>query len=426
MVYLDLNVWVFRKDTQDKGENTVQESVKSTESLAHIEYKGVQISLLGTAHVSQASADEVQAQIDSGAYDAVALELCKSRHQNLVDPDAITKLDLLQIIREGKGAMVLANLALGAFQQRTADKLGVEPGADMRTAITAAADHKLPTLLVDRDIGTTLKRIYRSVPFLQRFKILSHLIASIITRRTVSEEEIEHLKKGDVIESTFAQFAESAWNLYEPLVDERDRFMVARLKQEAESSGYQRILAVVGAGHVAGMRRYFEDEGASVQEQNSKSEIEQLNTIPPGSSWWKAVPWAIVGIILIGFGIGFSQSAEIGWHMVQNWVLINGGLAAIGAMIAAAHPITIASAFAAAPLTSLNPMIGAGMVTAAVESYMRKPQVGDFNTLRHDTGTISGWWSNRVARTMLVFLFTGIGSVIGTYIAGYKIFETIA
>ena len=188
------------------------------------------------------------------------------------------------------------------------------------------------------------------------------------------------------------------------------------------------ILAVVGAGHLKGMQNYFNEYHTSQplkSQDNLNSILKTLEHLPPASRFLKIFPWLIVTIIITGFVIGFTRSNELGWSIIQDWVIINGSLAALGALLAAAHPITIISAFIAAPLTSLNPTIGAGMVTAAIEIYIRKPSVGDFMNLRSDTTRISGWWRNRVARTLLVFLFSTIGSAIGTYLAGYRIFEKL-
>ncbi len=404
-------------------EGPVRAESGTPEPMFTFEHGGVSITVLGTAHVSEASVSKVREMVASGEFDAVALELCPNRYQSLVDPDAVGRLDLLQVIRQGKGAMVMASLALGAFQQRIAAQLGVEPGGEMRAAIDSATELGLPVLLIDRDIGITLKRIYRNIPFLRRFRVLSGLLNSVLSRRSVSEAEIEQLKQGDVLESTFNQFAETAPDIYTPLVEERDRYMVARLLAEADASGHSRILVVVGAGHLTGMARIVEQQRDNDQ-VDAAGVVAELDLVPPTSRAVKSIPWLIVAIILAGFAYGFSQSSEVGWQMVQQWVVINGGLAALGALFALAHPVTVISAFAAAPLTSLNPAIGAGVVCAAVESWFRKPQMGDFATLRSDTSKIKGWWGNRVARTLLVFLFTGMGSAVGTYIAGYKIFES--
>jgi pheromone shutdown-related protein TraB len=387
--------------------------------------QNAEVTLLGTAHISRASADKVKELLDSGHYDCVAVELCPSRHNAMLNPDALAKMDLFQVIREGKAAMVAANLALGAFQQRMAEQLDIKPGAEMRMAVDCAAELKIPVLLIDREISITLKRVYRNVPWWQRFNIIGGLLASVVSRQEVSEQEIEKLKEGDILESTFAQFAQEAEFLYKPLVDERDQYMAARLQQEDRGHNYQRILAVVGAGHLKGIQSYLTQWQGEVDRSKAAERIAELDHIPPGVKWIKVIPWVIVALILTGFVIGFSRSADLGLQLIADWVLINGGLAALGALIALAHPVTIVGAFLAAPLTSLNPTIGAGMVTAAIEIIMRKPKVADFSRLRHDTTHIKGWWRNRVTRVLLVFILSTLGSAAGTYLAGFRIFERL-
>ena len=415
--------------TKDNQENTVADtddsntaSTGASEPMATVSVGDSTITLLGTAHVSKTSADKVRELLATGDYDAVAVELCPSRYNAIVNPDALSKMDLFQVVREGKASMVAASLALGAFQQRAAEQMGIQPGAEMRVAIEDAKQARLPVLLIDREVGTTLKRIYRNVPWWQRFNLIGGLLGSVLAREKVSEEEIERLKEGDILESTFAQFAEEEKDLFKPLIDERDRYMVARLRQEVEKQPHAHVLAVVGAGHLAGMVRYFEQAAA----QPVAEEIAELEHIPPGGRWGKRIPWLIVLLVLIGFAVGFSRSPDLGWQMVTDWVLINGGLSALGALIAGGHPLTVIGAFVAAPLTSLNPTVGAGMVTAAIEVYFRKPKVSDFGRLRSDTTTLKGWWRNRVTRTLLVFLFSTMGSAIGTYVAGFRIFDRLS
>jgi pheromone shutdown-related protein TraB len=394
----------------------------SQEPMAEITLGDSRVTLLGTAHVSRTSAEKVKELLTTGDYDAVAVELCPSRYNAIVDPDALARMDLFQVIREGKASMVAASLALGAFQQRAAEQMGIQPGAEMRQAIDSAQENKLPVLLIDREVGITLKRIYRNVPWWRRMNLVTGLLASVVSRQEVSEEEIERLKEGDILESTFAQFAEEERDLFQPLIDERDRYMVARLRQEVAKHPHQHVLAVVGAGHLGGMVKYFREGEAAAPGQI----VEQLDHIPPGRRWVKFLPWLIVLLIVTGFAIGFTRSPELGWQLVLDWVLINGGLAALGALMALAHPLTIVIAFLAAPLTSLNPTIGAGMVTAAVEVYLRKPKVSDFGRLRQDTTHLKGWWCNRVTRVLLVFLFCTLGSAVGTYVAGFRIFERLS
>lgn len=393
-----------------------------TEPLKTVSIGPCTITLLGTAHVSKASADKVQELIATGHYDAVAVELCPSRHKAIINPDAMAQMDLFQVIKKGQASMVAASLALGAFQQRMAEQFNIEPGAEMRVAIKDAQAAKLPVILIDREIGTTMKRIYRNVPWWKRFNLFSGLIASVVSKEKFSAEEIERLKEGDALESSFSQFAENEQDLFRPLISERDEYMSARLIKECRENNYRHILAVIGAGHLNGMAQHLETQSIA----NPDERIAQLDTIPPPSQWFKWIPWLIVALILTGFVIGFMRSPELGTAMVMDWIVINGGLSAIGAAIAFAHPLSILTAFLAAPLTSLNPTIGAGMVVAAAETYLRKPKVGDFNRLRKDTTTLKGWWNNQVTRILLIFILSTLGSAIGTYVAGFRIFEQLS
>jgi len=380
-----------------------------------------ELTLLGTAHVSRTSADKVHELLQGGDYDAVAVELCPSRHRALMDPDGLARMDLFSVIRQGRVYMVVASLALAAYQQRLADQFGIELGAEQRAAITVARERQLPVLLVDREIGVTLKRTAGNLNWWKRFGFFSGLLATLLSREEVTEEEIERLKAGDVLETTFAEFAEDRRNLYVPLIEERDRYMAARLREEIAGKHHEKVLAVLGAGHLSGVAGYLQE----VPERDPKAEIAELDRLPSPQRWPKLIPWLVAVLVLGGFAYGFYQSPRLGLRVVLDWVLINGSLSALGTAVAAGHPLTVVTAFLAAPITSLNPTIGAGMVTGAVELYLRRPSIGDFRCLRQDTAIIKGWWRNRVSRILLVFLFSTLGSAIGTYVAGFRIFERL-
>jgi pheromone shutdown-related protein TraB len=396
--------------------NTTATPEHRQQPLNTIEFGNCRITLLGTAHVSRSSAEQVKALLATGDYDAVAVELCPSRYQSLINPESLSRMDLFEVIRQGKAAMVAASLALAAYQQRIADQFGIEPGAEMREAVASARAKDLPVFLIDREVGVTLKRIYRNVPWWQRFNLVMGLLASLVTRDTVNEEEVERLKEGDVLETTFAQFATEAKPLYLPLIEERDRYMAARLRKEIAQREYRHLLGVIGAGHLRGVSHCLAQETAPAEKI-----IAELDQTPTPSRWPQVFPWLVVALVLTGFVFGFYRSPDLGWQLIKDWIIINGGLAALGSLIAGAHPLTILGAFAAAPLTSLNPTIGAGMVTAALETLLRRPTVGDFKQLRQDTTHLKGWWHNRVTRILLVFLLSTLGSAIGTYVAGFKI-----
>jgi pheromone shutdown-related protein TraB len=387
----------------------------------HVQRDGVLYTLLGTAHVSRASAEAVREMAGSGEFDAIAVELCQARYDALTSERKWTDLDLYRIIRERKAGLVMANLALSAYQRRIAEQFGIEPGAEMRAAAVAAREHDLPLQLVDRDLATTLRRSYASVPWYKRFYLMAGLALGMVSSEKIDEEEIEKLKEGDILESTFTEFAERSPELFEALIAERDRYMAARLREENQAAENRKVLVVIGAGHMEGLARHL--EGSDIPPE---SERRLLEVLPPRARWPRMIPWAIMLLILVGFYIGFSRSPELGWQLVFIWVAINGGLAALGALIARAHPVTILSAVIAAPITSLNPTIAAGMVTGAVESWLRKPRVSDLENLRFDITTLRGWFRNPATRILLVFFLSNLGSAIGTWVAGFKIFGALA
>ena len=385
-----------------------------------VERDGVDYTLLGTAHVSRVSADAVREMAASGEFDIIAVELCQARYDALTAERNWTDLDLYRIVREGKAGLVMANLALSAYQRRIADQFGIEPGAEMRAAAVAAKEHDLPLQLVDRDLATTLRRSYASVPWYKRLYLMSGLALGMVSSEKIDEEAIEKLKEGDILESTFTEFAAHSPELYEALITERDRYMAARLREENKDSPGQKVLVVIGAGHMEGLGEQLESSTAPPEAERAA-----LEAMPPRARWPRLIPWAIMVLVLFGFYLGFSRSPELGWHLVFIWVAINGGLAALGALIARGHPLTVLSAVVAAPLTSLNPTVAAGMVTGLVESWLRKPRVSDLENLRFDITSLKGWFRNPATRILLVFFLSNLGSAIGTWVAGLKIFGAL-
>jgi len=390
------------------------------EPVIELERDGVLYTLLGTAHVSRTSAEIVTQLANSGDFDAISVELCENRHQALTADKRWTEMNLFKILREGKAGMIMASLALSGYQRRIADQLGIEPGAEMKAAIQAADETGTSLQLIDRDLATTLKRVYRTISFWRRFMLLSGLIGSSFSSEEIAEEDIEKLKQGDLLEATFNEFAEQTPEIYRALIAERDEFMAARLREENAGAQGRKVLVVVGAGHLAGLAEYLRNGDDDPQQTQQK-----LNHVPKRARWPRVIPWLVMVLILTGFVIGFMRSPELGWRLVGIWVLINGTLAALGALLARAHPLTILSAFLAAPLTSLNPTIAAGMVTGLIEAWLREPKVSDFERLREDVTQLSGWFKNPATRVLLVFFFSNIGSSIGTWVAGFQIIERL-
>lgn len=382
---------------------------------AIVERDGVRYTLLGTAHVSRVSVEAVEDAIGSGVFDAVAVELDAQRLQAISDPDALAKLNLVDVIRKGRVALFAANLALAAYQRRLAEQLGIEPGAELKRAVTLANERDLPVALIDRDVGLTFKRASRKLGFFGRMKLIGSLLGGLMASDELGEDEIEKLKQGDMLESSFGEFAKSSPQLYDTIIAERDRYMAARLREQAGDA--REVLAVVGAGHLAGLARHLADDAQAPEA--TRAELEHA---PPGRSL-KWVMSLITVLILAMIAWGYYQGgAELGRQLVQEWVLITAGFAALGAAAALSHPLGILAAAIAAPLKPIRPPgVSPGLFSGLVEAYMRKPAYGDFLSLRDDAGTLRGWYRNRVSRTLLSFLLTNIGSSVGVWVAGLRI-----
>jgi pheromone shutdown protein TraB len=344
---------------------------------AIVERDGVRYTLLGTAHVSRASVEAVHAAVHSGAYDTIAVELDPQRHRAMTDPDALAKLDLFQIIRGGKIGLVAANLALAAYQRRLAEQLGVEPGAELKTGLSAG----------------------------------------LFADESVDEDEIEKLKQGDLLESSFGEFAAQTPELFEALIAERDRYMAAKLRAiAAESPPPREVLAVVGAGHLKGLRAALA-QGTDAPDAT----VATLDHVKPPSN----IPWfsLTIGVLLLGaFGWGFWHGGiDLGAKLVLDWIIITAIGGAVGAAAAGAHPLSILAAAVFSPITPLIPALSSGMVSAFVEAWLRKPTYEDMLNLRQDTATIGGWWRNRFARVFVNFMLANMGTSLAVWIAGAKL-----
>lgn len=387
---------------------------------AIVERGGVRYTLLGTAHVSKASVEAVEAAIAQGGYDAIAVELDEQRHRALNDPDALAKMDLVQVIRAGRVPVFAANLALAAYQRRLAEQLGVEPGAELKAAADRAHERGLPLLLIDRDVGITFRRALHALGFWTRMKIGAGVLVSLFADEQVGEDEIEKLKQGDLLESSFGEFARESPQLYETIIAERDRYMAARLRDGVTGS-MRNVLAVVGAGHLKGLATHLRDgrdKPAAIRAE--------LEALPKKSG----IPWftfVLVAFVLGGFAWGFWHGGvDLGGTLVAHWVLATGALGALGCALAGGHPLSILAAFIASPLTPLHPALASGTVSALVEAWIRKPTHADFMALRDDAATLKGWWRNRVARVMLNFFLTSLGTAIGVWTGGLALLKGLA
>ncbi|MBX3711387.1 MAG: TraB/GumN family protein [Lysobacter sp.] len=388
---------------------------------AIVERDGVRYTLLGTAHVSKTSVDVVRAAIATGAYDTIAVELDLQRTQALTDPDALAKLDLVKVLREGKTAVFAANLGLAAYQRRLAEQLDIEPGAELKAAVVDARERGLALQLIDRDVGLTFKRAMQRLGFWGRAKVGGGLMASLFVDEKVSDEQIEGLKQGDMLESSFSEFAADSPALYETVIAERDAYMAARLREiPVQHPGARDVLAVVGAGHLQGMEKHLREDARDPAALRAELEaVKEKSSFP----WFTLL---LAFFVLGGFAWGFWRGgAEVGGELVLEWVLVTGTLGAIGCLLAGGHPLSILTAFVASPVTPLHPALASGTLSALVEAWVRKPTYADFMALRDDVQSVKGWWRNRVARTLLNFFLTSFGTAIGVWAGGAKMIKTL-
>lgn len=369
---------------------------------------GREIVLVGTAHVSQASVEMVREVIAAELPDTVCVELDHQRHKALRNPHHWEKLNLIEIIRQGQAPFLCANLALSAYQKRMGLHTGVRPGAELAAAAEEAEARNLTVRLVDREIRTTLLRAWRRAGFWKKMSLLATLLAGLFEKQTIDEAELARLRETDTLTALLDELAQVLPTVKTILVDERDLFMA----NEIRHAPGQRIVAVVGAAHLPGI-------SARLAAPSPPPEvIAELSVIPEAGSAGKLLQWLIPGLVVGVFVFGFFagdmsklSSAAIGW------ILATGGLSALATAAALGHPLTILSAFVAAPVTTLHPAIGVGFVTGLVQAFLVAPTVKDMERVGDDIVTVRGWWRNRMTRVLLVFFLSNLGAALGVLLA---------
>ena len=373
-----------------------------------LELEGKQIFLVGTAHVSQESVEEVQNVILQEKPDSVCVELCAARYESLCHGENWKSMDIFKVVKENKTLVLLANLLMSSFQKKLGDSLGVRPGEEMLQASIAAEEVNAELVLADRDVRITLQRTWRKLSLFTKSKVMVQMLSSIFVQEEITKEEIENLKQEDTLSQALEELGETAPQMKAILIDERDQFLAENIRTAPGDC----VVAIVGAGHVPGIK----------EELSREHDLQRLQEIPPVGKLGVILKWGIPSVIisLIVYGF-FNISASASWEMVQNWFWINGALSALGAALAFGHPLTIITAFVAAPFTSLNPAVAAGWVAGLVETFVHKPQVRDFENLSDDVQHLRGFWKNKITRILLVVIFANLGSSIGTLLGGIAV-----
>jgi pheromone shutdown-related protein TraB len=382
---------------------------EETANITRLNVEGKEIILIGTAHVSKQSAEQVKEVIELERPDSVCIELDEQRYQSITEGDKWRDMDIFKVIKERKAAVLLVNLALSSFQKRMASQLGINAGQEMIQGIESAKEVGANLVLADRNIQITFSRIWRNVSFWGKSQLIAQIILSIFSNDKITEEELEKMKSQDMLDSILSDFTEHFPKLKVPLIDERDQYLSQKIK---EAPG-QKVVAVLGAAHVPGIKK-------EIYKDHDLSTITQL---PPKSKVPKIIGWVIPLFIIMMIAYTFYNNPSAGLQQTISWFLWHGSLSALGTAIAFGHPLTILTAFVAAPITALDPVTAAGWFTGFVQALVRKPHVSDFESLSDDVRSVKGFWNNKVTRILLVVVLANLGSSIGTFIGAADVFR---
>lgn len=373
-----------------------------------------EIWLVGTAHVSQRSVDLVREVIERERPDVVCIELDAGRYEALSQEKRFAEQDLREVMRKKQIATLMLNLILASYQRRLGLKLGVAPGSELLEAARVADRLGIPISLCDREVRITLRRAWRSISWWQRVALLAELASSVVESPDVSEDELARLRNQDVVSEVMNELGRLMPDLKRVLIDERDAYLAHKIL-EAEG---RRVVAVVGAGHVEGMKGRLE--------RGERADLAQIEAVPAESVAWKIAGWSIPAVIVGSIAwIAIAQGPEAAGENVLIWFLANAIPSGIGATIALAHPMAIAAGALSSPFTSLSPLIGAGYVAAFAQLWAQPPLVSDFATVGDDLAVPKRWWQSRLMRIFLVFVLTTVGSMIGTWVGGLGVLRNL-
>ena len=370
---------------------------------------GDEIILVGTAHVSQNSVDEVRQVIEEENPDRICLELDKGRYDSKTKESSYANMDLVKVFKEGKTFLLLANTALASFQKKMGTQTGSAPGEEILGAGKIATEKGIPFSLCDREIQVTLKRAWAKSNLWNKAKLIGTLLSSAFDKEEFKPEELEELKKSDTLQEMMNELAKELPGAKEALIDERDRYLATNI---LETPGHKKV-AVIGAGHANGIIKTI----GKLEKGELSKDLSDISQAPKPSKAGKIAGWAVpIAIIAIVVIVGFMQGFDQGLKYFVIWACTNSLTTVLFSILSYAHPLNWLVSAIAAPIAVLNPAIGVGIITGIAEAKLRKPKVKDFETISDDISTFKGWFKNRVLHAFTVFFATSIGSILGTFV----------
>lgn len=385
-------------------------NVNMSENIVKLDYQGKEIYLIKTAHVSKNSIDDVDTCFNEVNPDSICIELDKQRYESMKNKDKWRDTDISKVIKENKVGLLLVNIILSSFQRRMATSLDSQNGGEMLEGIKLATENNKNLVLADRPVNTTFSRIWNSLGVMEKSKLLVSIISSVFDKEEVTEEDLQALKEADALEAALNEVSKEFPNVKRVLVDERDAFLAQKIK----TAPGNKVIAIIGAAHAKGIERNLNND----IDTNELEKVNKKKGIGTLIKW--LIPIAILAMIIYTVIV----NKDTGIEQIKSWVLWNGTAAGLAAIICLGHPLTVLTAFAAAPFTSLNPLLSSGLFAALVEATIRKPKVKDFEDIADDTNNVKGFFKNRVTRILLIFILVNLFSSIATFISGAGILSS--
>lgn len=380
-------------------------------NITRLTYQNKEIILLATAHVSKESVTEVQALISEELPDSVCIELDQQRFDTISDQQKWQTTDVINVIKEKKAFLLIANMLLGSYQRKIAKDLDVQVGQEMSQAIIEAKKINAKLILADRNIQTTFMRIWRKHTFWEKLKLIYLILFSSMDDEKITAEKIENLKTQDMLEAALSEINDKLPKVAAVLIDERNQYLANKIK----NAPGKKIVAVLGAAHVIGITKEIYIE----QDMQELAKVPTVSIINQIKGW--IIPFVIVSLI----AYSFINSPQMGWLQIKSWILYNGTFSAFGCLLLLAHPLTIITAFLVAPITSLNPLLAAGWFAGIVEAIIRKPTVADMQNIYQDITTIKGIFKNRFIKVLAIVIVANLFSTLATFISGLDIIERL-
>lgn len=366
------------------------------------------ITIVGTAHVSRESVEEVRQKILELRPDIVAVELCPTRYRGLMEERDVPLLDLL---KEKNSLVLIANVLLSYLQRRMGAEMGVKPGKEMLIAIETAQGLGIPFTLIDRDVEVTLRRAVARMGLMEKLRTVKEFLWGLSMTGEDVSKEVEGLKGEGKVAEVLEGFREVSPNLYEVLVRERDAYMAQKIL--GLQKDYGNILVVVGAGHKRGIEEHLAHPG-------TLPEVQELSRVPRKRFGLGALlKYGIPALFLLTFALAFYRGVSLGAPL-QKWVLYHSIPTFLAVLLVGGSLISALVGMVAAPITAIHPLLAAGWFAGVAEMKVRRVTVGDVSTAFKAT-SLRELYGNKAFKVLLVTAFANIGSSLGTFYSFPKI-----